>query len=129
MKTAKEILTCARELLSDPARWTKGAYARTTNKSSVASRSPEARCWCPLGAMLVCTYGPNETAESTATVGDSFLWAGLSETNPQDQAYYDALDGLRKAVGRTIPSWNDRPETTHGNVLAAFDRAIEEIKA
>jgi hypothetical protein len=36
-----------------------------------------------------------------------------------------ARERLRAAIGNlSIPGWNDAPERTHAEVLAAFDRAI-----
>lgn len=35
------------------------------------------------------------------------------------------LGFFRKQVGGSIITWNDAPERTHAEVLAAFDRAIE----
>lgn len=41
-----------------------------------------------------------------------------------------ALATLKRAIGRPgIVSWNDAPERTHAEVMAAFDRAIAAEQA
>ena len=58
MRTAKEVLVAARELISDESRWTKGCEARNAQGHSVFpkvfSYTPEDRlpvCWCAGGAL------------------------------------------------------------------------------
>ena len=71
--------------------------------------------------------------------GDSFCAAGaLREpwmTKPVREEYYGesrAAELLAKAVGiydfNLISRWNDAPERTHAEVLAAYDRAIAEAR-
>ncbi len=43
-----------KELLADPARWTKGTFARRVDNEAVASQSEEACKWCLLGAIRRC---------------------------------------------------------------------------
>jgi len=38
--------------------------------------------------------------------------------------YRDMARALKDVVGMPVHDWNDAPERTHGEVLAAFDRAI-----
>lgn len=49
--TALEILTQARELLSNKARWTQGVYARNEEGKEVMSVDKDALCWCAIGAI------------------------------------------------------------------------------
>lgn len=47
-----EILRDARLTLSDPKKWTKGAYARDSEGKALAfPDSEEASCWCGVGAI------------------------------------------------------------------------------
>jgi hypothetical protein len=39
-----------RDLISDPGRWTTEVYARDSNGHSVIPNSPDAVCWCLIGA-------------------------------------------------------------------------------
>lgn len=50
-------------------------------------------------------------------------------TRPELALRVRAYDALRDAIHcRDLTSWNDAPERTHAEVLAAFDRAIEVAK-
>lgn len=99
--TPKQILTQARELISDPKRWTKGYFAKTALGAPCGSLSDRAICWCISGAI-------NK----------------VSEFKNHQVAY----DRLRLVVGPLITQFNDDPKTTHADVIAAFDRAIEHSK-
>lgn len=49
--------------------------------------------------------------------------------NRREAPYGDPLWPLGEAIGdASIVEWNDAPERTHAEVLAAFDRAIEIAK-
>lgn len=41
----------------------------------------------------------------------------------------NALHALPEIAGMPIPTWNDAPERTHADVVAAFTRAIEAERA
>lgn len=90
------ILKAARELLSDPERWTRGAQARDRCGRPIDPRGPTAVCFCALGAIWKCGGSMAETS-----------------------ALFDQV-----ITGESIADWNDWPLTTHADVLAAFDRAI-----
>lgn len=96
-----EVLVKARELLSDPARWTQGCFARTIDGAKVRSRSKNAVCFCSVGALR--------------KVGGS-------------AALGTAIDLLEAVVDDSIDAWNDDPWRTHADVLAAFDAAILKAK-
>ncbi len=101
-----EVLTCARELLSDPAKWIKGAYAKTAAGSVVDATDPDACCFCALGAMRKCGGEDNEDDTPAA-------WALRDAANEKTSAHY----------------YNDAAKTTHADILALFDRAIAKVKA
>jgi len=54
MKTAKDILVCARDLISDPARWTQGRFARKEDGNEVNPTDPAACKFCAYGAIRHC---------------------------------------------------------------------------
>jgi hypothetical protein len=96
----RDILVAARALIEQPKAWTQGEYARDKKGNRVPLTSRQATCWCAMGAT------------GRAQAGN--IPAGVR-----------ARDRLRAAIGdRSIPGWNDAPERTHAEVLAAFDRAI-----
>jgi hypothetical protein len=108
--TTLAILTAARELLSDEARWTRTYMATNANGTPVAPRKRSAARWCCLGAitkysskrrLFEADYTPILIAENV----------------------------LRGVIGYPITQFNDDPATTHADVLKAFDRAIEKARA
>lgn len=75
--------------------WCRGDYAKDANGCSVYEDNPSAICWCASGAINA-------------------------------KAGYVERRVFSQAIGTTcIPGWNDAPERTQAEVLAAFDKAIE----
>lgn len=108
--TAVYVLTETRKLLSVPERWTKKQFARDALGGTADPTGPLAVCFCVEGAI------------HRAAVGDAHIEARLAAKQILRQAIgLGVLDGL--------PGWNDAPERTHAEVLAAFARAIELAKA
>lgn len=90
----------ARGLLSDPARWTRGGYAKTAEGLLTGSSHSNAVCWCLAGALRKEAY---ELLVAPSSVAEAFA----------------------KATGiRDIPVFNDNLQTTHDDILAALDKAI-----
>jgi len=54
-KSALTVLREARELISDPKRWTRAELARDATQHGVRANSVGATCWCALGAVLKVT--------------------------------------------------------------------------
>lgn len=100
MKTAKQILIAARQLIAKPEHWTQIEIARKPNGDGTLSTDPNAVCWCAYGAMC--------------KVGD---------------CYVDALETSRAImiteVGEAIGTFNDTH--THAEVLAKFDEVIASL--
>ncbi len=118
MLSTIEQLKGARELLSDPARWTKGAWARGPgDEPGFGSRetihSPIANCWCLRGALRkvvgVSEVGRVTGGEQAVALAYKLTFATTLELE---------FDPHR------FSAWNDREETTHEEVLALLDRAI-----
>ena len=94
--TPLEILKQARELISVPERWTKGAFAYDAQDNDLGrGNATGAVCWCALGAIEHVVDGPCR---------------GHAEDMLEDQ------------MGEPVDLYNDRH--THAEVIAAFDRAI-----
>lgn len=94
--TPKEILIAARAKIEAPERWTQGKFARAKNGACIGPQTAGAVRWCSIGAII--------------SVGD-----------------LPSYDLLLAAIGgewNTVAEWNDAPNRTHAEVLAAFDRAI-----
>lgn len=100
--TPHQLLVVARDLIADPAHWTKGAFARNANGARTSASDPAACRFCSAGALLRANL---KTSESTA---DTFNQAVRLLT--------------RETGGLCISAFNDH--RTHPKVLAMFDRAI-----
>lgn len=107
-ETALRALKEARALLGEGGhRWTRGTYARNAEGEEVVFDSPNATCWCALGALL----------HVAPAVSPSSQWLG----------YWGARDVLdEECVVSTpypsVPSLNDKQG--YKAVLELYDRAI-----
>lgn len=101
MKTS-EILIKAKSLIDSPEKWTQEVFARDAKKQQVEHKSPDAVCFCSLGAL------------SLVAGKDSYDFA-------------TARQYLRAAIGdQFIASFND--DHTHEEVMSAWDKAIQISK-
>ena len=97
-----DILKAARETLSDPARWTKGVFARDSEGHSCSPCTPFAVCWCLFGAIRKA--GNNVSTKAV-----------------------DAMCSLIPVTG-SHAAWQDEPERTHQEVLDLLDTSIERLE-
>jgi hypothetical protein len=97
----RDILVAARALIEQPKAWTQGKFARGKKGNPVSASSRKATCWCAQGAIMRAQAGS--------------IPAG-----------FRAHDRIRAVIRGSITRWNDAPERTHAEVLAAFDRAISD---
>ena len=105
-----EILRSARALIDAPEKWTKGTEARDAHGFRVRFESPDAVCFCAVGALL----------------------GALHRAGNDDDGECVALRRLRKALPigfADVVSLNDHPDTTHADIMAVFDRAIAAEEA
>jgi hypothetical protein len=107
MTETVEILRQARELISDPAHWTQGEYARDADGNFAAVYDPAAVCFCSLGAIAKVMNISDPDAVSLfepAEILDDICFAKCGV----------------KAYG-----FND--SHTHAEVLSLFDAAIARL--
>lgn len=99
MPNTKETLIAARELIAEPERWTKGRAMEVAEDGSVR--------YCASGALSAAGGHHNEVIENCSACA--------------------AADVLTSVLPRRlgVSGFNDLESTTHADVLAAFDRAIE----
>ena len=110
MNRVRDTLIAARALIEDEKCWTKHVMARDKDGEPCELESCELEdppvCWCASGAIA------HSSRVSLGGVG--------------------AMGYLRAALpswaARNVIDWNDHPDTTHADVLAAFDRAIDLAK-
>ena len=106
MKT-KEILIAARAKIEQPECWTQMAFAKTALRNKAKVDSPRAVCWCILGAICAVT----NSKPGLLDVASYRLIANAIGVPPYSE---------------NVVNWNDERARTHAEVLAAFDRAIED---
>lgn len=103
MKTIKEVLVIARHKIDTPEKWIQGALHRWDDFTKTSTNDMYAPCHCMLGAVDAAT------------------------------PYSDLRDRAKSALVLSLPGnqcsiamYNDAQERTHEEVLAVFDKAIEE---
>lgn len=105
-RSTVEILKAARERISDPERWTTGAYARAIDGTGARPATDEACKWCAYGALLA-ELGVNQPGPGTAPydtylenaaeeIADSWLTSAV-EVNDHG-GWGEALDLLDRAI-------------------------------
>ncbi len=108
---AKEVLGVlknARKLLIPKENWAQGGFAKN-NTENVQPRSDNATSWCMIGAL-------RKTID-----------------NDYDPIYCKCLTVLSQSLpksynGLSVMGFNDRPQTTHRQILNLFNRAIKKIE-
>lgn len=104
-KKAVEVLVNARKILSKEENWTRGSYARDADGHKVYVDSSNAACFCSIGAVAT---------SASPKLSDEYL---------------SALEALG-AVVEPMPviAFNDAESTSHKDVMAMFDLAIESLE-
>lgn len=97
LMTPLEKLVLARAIIEEPESWTQGSYARDAKGNPTLEDYHDGVCFCMAGACRL------------ACANTSLLHCAL----PFGSA--------------CVPQFNDSPTTTHADVLAVFDRAIDQI--
>ena len=105
----KEILQKARDLITDPAKWTTGFFARDVEGRIQAANKESTVCWCAWGAIQKVVG-----SDTFKRMDNLHLWDTLwNATGEPDYG----------SASHVIWSYNDNH--THEEVLAVFDKAIE----
>ena len=103
--TPLETLKAARQLISDPAKWTQGEFARDATGYAVRPINDDCVCFCALGAIAHV----DKTHKLRGSAAEKYL-SKLCE----------------KSRNISIGIFNDTH--THAEVLALFDAAIAELE-
>jgi hypothetical protein len=99
--------------------WSKGAQARESTGHVVNAWSDEAASWSLVGALLASWHRHDDRLDADF-VAHSAEARGLAE----------ATDVLSRATGTlALDPWNDAPERTRSDVIAAVDRALNMLNA
>jgi len=109
-----DVMEHARDLIARPNGWTQGTMARDSEGRYIATRRPEAVCFCAFGAVMRSV--DDKVKENHAVYSDAHFSIGIH-----------ALEDL--VENKPIESWNDKEGRTQGEVVSLFDRAIANLKA
>ena len=102
MNDVTDVLVKARNLISEPERWTQNHSARNAFGDWTDTLSAEAVCWCAVGA--------------------------IARVAPDKESWNGAIAQLKiETKPLSVGDFNDTH--THAEVLAAFDKAIAESKS
>jgi hypothetical protein len=111
MATELDILQEARRLIDEKG-WTQGQAARTRSGKPVEITLDDASCFCTVGAL----------SRACMNLGVPHSGHSWSRTFT---AFRQALPGSPDYIA----AWNDAPSRTKDDVLKAFDKAIETVRA
>lgn len=109
-----DLLVLAKSKIDQPEKWTKGASARDENRVVCRPGSEGAVCFCSAGALGLASDLLEGVHEADLFLAAAKLVADSLPTEDQGFSY------LR---------YNDKPETTHEDVMALFGRAIKKARA
>ena len=102
-----ELLVKAKAVIADPKHWTQGQYAKDVKGYSTGPSTPDAVCWCSLGALDKVAHEENTYSTHLTTAGYLAVVA--------DECGYSG-----------IPDFNDN--SSHETVMKAWDKAIKLAK-
>lgn len=106
--TLPDTLRRIRARIDTPEKWCKKFYAVDRDGSSVSLDSPKACRWCLSGAIMA-ELPPRRIRP--AVEDELRAWCYISLT-------------LGDGKTESLASWQDLPETTHGDVMQLLDRCI-----
>lgn len=112
-----EVLSKAADLIEPEGAWTQGAQARNKRGQRVADSAKNAVCFCASGAIW-------RAARKAGVAGLSS--SGGSIINDAHVALSTVING--RSLSARIPDWNDAPERTQAEVVAALRQAAAKAR-
>jgi hypothetical protein len=87
-----------RELLSDPTRWTKSAFAKKADGTTCSAVNPKAVCWCLVGATLKFNNNPFGPLGMIDALLDTAPTTNNLAVNNDSISHEQLLDWIDKAI-------------------------------
>jgi hypothetical protein len=109
---ASEVLSRARELINEPAKWTQGESARNDKGRHTDADSDLAVCWCTLGAVHKACEGDPVLYNTAANYLDAVVNKQGYKAKTQAGFHGDVI------------VYNDKPGRRHKEIMELFDQAI-----
>lgn len=110
-----ETLKAVRDLLSDPKRWTQGAFARHESGAPIGPRERGASCWCLRGAVI--KVDPTSGGDGPIMA----IGAAMHELQGIGSRPFNDL--------ASIARFNDAPVRRHHEIMKVIDLAIKNEEA
>jgi len=115
-----KLLSDARDVITNPDRWGKVTYAVDAKGRTVFNTTKTPVCFCALGACFAAEgihgFSLEDSPEHRAAVVQ--LEAAI------DRLFPGRVPPLSPAK---VPVFNDHADTTHAEVLAVFDNALQQV--
>ncbi|MGN6063805.1 DUF6197 family protein [Brevundimonas diminuta] len=108
-KSPAEVLEAAADLLEQPGAWTQDEFARDSVGRVVCPTSTLATCWCVRGAIAAVNEDEDDHTANNRN------WKAAARL----LGFHDAMD---------IELWNDAPERTQAEVVAALREAARQAR-
>ena len=102
-----EFLIKAKSFIEKPENWTQGWYAKNSAGEEISAASPEATCWCSLGAL-----------RKAAITEDRYAIKEVKSIAVERLHYV-----IESLGGNGISNFNDHND--HETVMKVWDRAIK----
>jgi hypothetical protein len=109
MKQLVDVLRAARGLVG--AGWAQGCGARNKGGQRVSCDSPMATCFCPVGAIFRSSGNTPVNYWTTASTPHLSISSAIAAVEKANNI-------------KSLVPWNDAPNRTQAEVIAAFDVAI-----
>ena len=71
MSSIKQLLSQARDLISEPGHWTKRVLARNAKGEAISPTSPDACSWCIIGALVKVSGSEELAQEALPAIGNA----------------------------------------------------------
>jgi hypothetical protein len=119
MKHVKQLLIEAKALIEKPENWTRGVMARGKAGVEVAPESPEATCFCAMGALYRASKDQWNRGALYRASKDQ--WDRLAHIRAERTLREHAHGHL------FISEFNDDLKTMHQDIMNLFDKAINSL--
>jgi hypothetical protein len=117
MRDVAGILDRAADLIEPEGMWTRQSYARDAKGREISPESPEATCFCMMGAISRVASNHADLHAALALVGE-----GLPPS-PKYNAHIGGADYVA-----AIARFNDAPERTQAEVVAKLREAAAKAQ-
>ena len=121
-----QVLSQAKDTLSDASKWTQGAVARDKHGEEAHFNSPDAVCWCILGAIYKASWKIWDDLDTRVNERNKAVDAVGLVAQARGRLSGKWWEGAAAASGLNV--WNDLGTITHDCVIETLSEAIADLK-